>query len=218
MSKSVNDPDSSAALRRALSSLADGEGSTGDASMVFAGWSQDEELRSAWHAHHLIGDVLRSEDLASTSAHDEAFLKSLRGRLALEPIPFSPAPLAQHDEVTKIASTRATPAQIRLASGSSSTQRPAPGWWMASAAVAAGFVAVAGLLVVTRLLSPSSLDLPQLALSQPAGTSQARPSAATESVHTVGLDRYLEAHRSLTHGVVAAGGAEHRVQIVFESK
>ena len=32
------------------------------------------------------------------------------------------------------------------------------------------------------------------------------------------LDRYLEAHRSLANGVVAAGGAEHRVQIVFESK
>ena len=41
---------------------------------------------------------------------------------------------------------------------------------------------------------------------------------AGAQVRNPGLDRYLEAYRSLVNGVVAAGGAEHRVQIVFESK
>ena len=92
------------------------------------------------------------------------------------------------------------------------------GWWVAPAAVAAGFVAVAGLLVVTRVLSPDPADRVQLAQARIAGSAGLSQAAAGEAVRNTGLDRYLEAHRSLANGVVAAGGAEHRVQIVFEAK
>ena len=86
---------------------------------------------------------------------------------------------------------------------------------MAPAAVAAGFVAVAGLLVVTRVVSINPADSGQLALAAPGATANAN---ATDLVRNAGLDRYLEAHRTLANGVVAGGAAEHRVQIVFEAK
>ena len=180
----------------------DGDRDAGDTDMAIAAWRQDAESRSVWHAYHLIGDVLRSEDLASTPARDAAFLTSLRSRLALEPVPLAPLPR-----------------QTVPASGPSALAgRHAAGWWMAPAAVAAGFVAVAGLLVLTRVLSPDPADRVQLAQAQTAGPAGLSQAAAGDAVRNTGLDRYLEAHRSLANGVVAAGGAEHRVQIVFEAK
>ena len=57
-----------APARRALSALADGElaGDAGEA--AFRAWRSDPEARRDWHDWHLIGDVLRSEDLASNAA------------------------------------------------------------------------------------------------------------------------------------------------------
>ena len=39
---------------------------------VCESWRGDGELREDWHAYHLIGDVLRSDDLAIAPARDEA--------------------------------------------------------------------------------------------------------------------------------------------------
>ena len=68
-------------LRRCLSALADGEAS----SLVQAcqAWRDDAHARETWHAYHLIGDVLRSEELAHAPARDEAFLAGLRQRLGI---------------------------------------------------------------------------------------------------------------------------------------
>ena len=214
MSDRLNGTETSAALRRSLSVLMDGESAgdpaSGNIEQVCALWRQDADARAAWHAYHLIGDVLRSDELAVPPARDEAFLQALRLKLAHEAVPLSPAllrPLAQ-------------PAP----SGNRVVARSAR-WWMAPAAVAAGFVAVAGLLVVTRVFSPDVGGGAVLAEAATA-TATARDGVVLASdtlvsgavVRNPGLDRYLEAHRSLTNGVVAAGGAEHRVQIVFESK
>jgi sigma-E factor negative regulatory protein RseA len=60
-------------------------------------WSRqgaaDVQGRADWHAFQLIGDVLRSEDLASTAQHDAAFLQTLRSRLAQEPVVLAPEPV-----------------------------------------------------------------------------------------------------------------------------
>ena len=83
--------------------------------------------------------------------------------------------------------------------------------------------AVAGLLVVTRVFSPDVAGGAVLAKA-PMTTGSDGVVLASDTlvsgavVRNPGLDRYLQAHRSLTNGVVAAGGAEHRVQIVFDSK
>jgi sigma-E factor negative regulatory protein RseA len=217
MDNSVNDHDAPGAARRALSCLMDGDDGGGDAtaatSVAFVAWSRDAEARSAWHAYHLIGDVLRSDDLAEVPARDAAFLTALRGRLAQEPVPLAPAPLPRIGSPARPPESVAAAAAMAATVGARSTR-----WWMAPAAVAAGFVAVAGLLVVTRVLAPDAADRPQLAQAQRAAPAAVAVAASGDVVRNAGLDRYLEAHRSLANGVVAAGGAEHRVQILFESK
>src|SRR5688572_14499694 len=103
-----------------LSALMDGE--LDAAESACARWRDDPELRSRWHAYHLIGDVLRSEELASSRGRDAKFLSDLRLRLADEPVVLAPEAAA----------------------------RPRRSW-MAPAAVAAGFAAVAGVLVVAQM-------------------------------------------------------------------
>ena len=186
-----------------LSALMDAELESDAVLRVCRGWSQDAEARATWHAYHLIGDVLRSEDLATAPACDEAFMQTLRARLVQEPVPLAPAPLMLPPPV---------PVSKIAAPGRSSR------WWMAPAAVAAGFVAVAGLLVVTRTFSPDASGGAVLAKRASGTGGDGVVLTAGALVRNPGLDRYLEAHRSLANGVVAAGGAEHRVQIVFESK
>ena len=68
-----NRSDSPDARRQQLSSLMDGDLSAGDAAGACQLWHQDAQARSDWHTYHLIGDVLRSEDLALAPRHDAAF-------------------------------------------------------------------------------------------------------------------------------------------------
>src|SRR3990167_6572667 len=89
----VNRSETFAAARQALSSLMDGDLEPGAAGEACAAWRHDADARASWNAYHLIGDVLRSEDLATLPASDEAILQSLRARLADEPVPLAPAPL-----------------------------------------------------------------------------------------------------------------------------
>jgi len=44
------------------------------------------EMVSSWHVYQLIGDVMRSEDLAA-GGHDLEFLTRLQAKLVLEPVP-----------------------------------------------------------------------------------------------------------------------------------
>jgi sigma-E factor negative regulatory protein RseA len=208
MSNSTNGTNTPAALRRSLSAFMDGEAAedpaSGNIEQVCTCWGQDGDVRATWHAYHLIGDVLRSDELAQAPARDEAFLRALRLKLAHEAVPLSPAPLR----------SPAIP-------GGRTFARSAR-WWMAPVAVAAGFVAVAGLLVVTRVFAPDAGGGAVLAKAPAVagdGVVLASGTLASSAVErNPGLDRYLEAHRSLANGWVAGSAAEHRVQIVFESK
>jgi sigma-E factor negative regulatory protein RseA len=94
--------------------------------------------------------------------------------------------------------------------------------WMAPTAVAAGFVAVAGALMVTRVTTPDDATVGLTARSAaPAGAvlpASVAPPAATASqvgvetapmIRNAELDRYLTAHRQYANGAmqVAPGGA-----------
>ena len=179
-------------LRRCLSALADGEASA--LAQACRSWREDATARQTWHAYHLIGDVLRSEELAHAPARDEAFLASLRQRLAAEPTVLAPAPVPQ-----AIAPR---------------TRQP----WLLPAAVAAGFVAVAGVLVVTRSSQPGApVATPTLAAASSPGVLRVgSPGAATAAPAPSGghfirdqrLDEYLRAHQAARDGVaVAAPGS-----------
>jgi sigma-E factor negative regulatory protein RseA len=176
-------------------------------------WRADAQARAQWHAWHLIGDVMRSDDLASTAAHDAAFLHRLREKLQQEPVVMAPArwdaadrtvtpqeaPVAEDDQAHWVVRTVAQP-QVRRR-------------WAASAAVAAGFMVVAGALVVLRTGAPGSgEELNQIAGAGAAGRAVDQrapiPEQPPQVVRNPELDRYLAAHRQFAQGpsLAAPGG------------
>ena len=76
---------SNAIVGDSLSALADGE-LHGDAiAQTLAAFECDPALLSSWHDYHLIGDVLRSPDLAAVR-NSAQFLTRLQSRLAQEAV------------------------------------------------------------------------------------------------------------------------------------
>lgn len=172
-----------------LSALADGEAAPDGVVSACAAWRSDASARQTWHAYHLIGDVLRSDDLAVAPARDEEFLKRLRVRLADEPVVLAPEPQR--------------PAQpVPMAAGRSARR------WRAGAAVAAGFVAVAGVLVALQAPSPEPAPTVARAPSPVVPVAATTSAAVAESngehavlvtdgklIRDARLDRYLAAHQ-----------------------
>jgi sigma-E factor negative regulatory protein RseA len=138
MSQPDSDRSSSDSSRRILSALADGDATDSEAARAFQAWREDPDARATWHGYQLIGDVLRSEDLASAPRADEAFLVALRARLADEPVVLAPQPRAEEADVAGLA----------VANGSAAARARAR--WHGPAAMAAGFVLVVGGLNVLR--------------------------------------------------------------------
>ena len=189
-----------------LSALADGEASAAD--RACAAWREDPEARSRWHAYQLIGDVMRSEDLARPAVRDAAFLAAVRERLAQEPVLLAPEPL---------------PAQP------AATVRKRQGWLLPAAAVA-GFVVVAGVLVVARVGQPGVEAGPGFATA-PTGVvpvsagvrgaagltaPAALPAPSGETLlRDERLDEYLRAHQFARGGaaISAPSTAVRRVEL-----
>jgi sigma-E factor negative regulatory protein RseA len=172
-----------------LSALADGDPQAVQAGCAL--WRDDATARERWHAYHLIGDVLRSDELASSAAHDSALLARVRERLGREPVPLAPAPVP----------AAAPASQNRLG-------------WRAPAAVAAGFVAVAGVLVLTRggpPQTPPATGGPVLATDSASGGSPVRTPLGSpqlvlsgDQIRDANLDAYLRAHQAARGGAPAA--------------
>ncbi len=183
-----------------LSALADGELDGAAAAGSCTAWSRDAGLRADWHAWHLIGDVLRSEDLASDPRGDRLLCAAVRARLQREPVVLAPA--------ASIAGADVRPVDRRLR----------PGRWAAGAAVAAGFVLVAGTFAIVRPgESPAPMRLalgngaPVAAASAVVGAPvvDAAPLpvaivADSKIIRDAQLDRYLEAHKQFA-GTSALG-------------
>ena len=203
----ATDSTDNAAARERLSALVDGELEANVIAQACAAWRDETEQRSTWHAYQLIGDVLRSDDLASDPGRDVAFMSALRARLATEPIVLAP----QAVDAGALAK--------RVIPGS----RTRSWTWVGASAAAAGFVAVAGVLVITR--GPGALPGSQprgadsIALSAPPAA-QPAPAAVVQATNTATepqalvangklirdarLDRYLAAHKQFA-GTSALG-------------
>lgn len=184
-----------ARLRQALSALADGE--TSQVDHACTAWRDDPRARADWHAYHLIGELMRSDDVRCAPQRDAQFLGRLRARLVHEPV------------------VLASPTVSRWA-----VWRRA---WAAPIAMAAGFVAVAGVLVVMRVAAPdgvvpdraaqwvSSVAAPAAGLQRVAAAPSA-PSMAGQMdgrlMRNPELDRYLAAHKQFSNtSTLAAPGA-----------
>lgn len=175
----------------ALSALVDGELMPDDVRRACAVWRNDASARQNWHAYQLIGDVLRSDDLATAPARDEAFLQRLRARMADEPVVLAPQPVSPAVTV----------------SGGRRLRR-----WRAGAAVAAGFVAVAGVLVATRAPAPEAAPalasvppaVMPVAVNADAGVEPVAFVTDGQVIRDARLDRYLAAHKNFA-GASALG-------------
>jgi sigma-E factor negative regulatory protein RseA len=199
---SMNDFEDTAG-RQELSALADGELDDHASAAACAAWRGDASARRDWHAWHLIGDVLRSEDLASDPHADLRFCAAVSIRLASEAVVLAPA---------------------ALATSSPGNARMRPGRWMFASAAAAGFVLVAGTFAVLRTAdAPTGVPV---ALAErgvaPASTGTLAPTnaGATSSlgeaappvavvadsrlIRDAQLDRYLVAHKQFA-GTSALG-------------
>jgi sigma-E factor negative regulatory protein RseA len=190
-----------------LSTLLDGEGLPDAAEELSRRWRVDEALRADWHVYHVIGDVLRSEELAGSVRRDAAFLQALRVRLAHEPVPLAPAPVV-------------APARPRR--------------WLAPAAAAAGFVLVGAAVLVLQpdLAGSASPWGERAALAEPAdvstlrrvGTSTAPPTQTLvidgQVIRDARLDAYFEAHRGAVGAAPSAlpGGALRSVEILIPQR
>jgi sigma-E factor negative regulatory protein RseA len=194
-------PDPNEDRRAALSALMDGDGHAAD--NACRAWCDDAQSRADWHTYHLIGDLLRSDEHRCDAAHDARFVAQLRERLSREPAVLAPRPAA-------------APARHRRTR------------WMVPAAVAAGFVAVAGALVVTRTAVSGGVGEPNALAASKSGASPvqvaallAGPAASVAGpdnatmIRSAELDRYLAAHRQYANAatLAAPGGAVRSVGV-----
>jgi sigma-E factor negative regulatory protein RseA len=191
--------------RERLSAILDGEATPSEFNEWLAAQQEAPEQRSlareAWHVYHLIGDVMRSEELARASRAD-VFLDGVRERLRHEPVvltPTAPVPRAR-------AARRA---------------------WRTPIAAAAGVAAVAGALIVLRLgevgleggapaATLAQQSAPDSAAAVPAVNRVANPPAPASELRVVQgdqtlirdarLDDYLAAHKQFGGGA-ALGSA-----------
>jgi sigma-E factor negative regulatory protein RseA len=167
-----------------LSALADGDAQAADAACD--AWRDDEDARRSWHCYQLIGDVMRSEDLAQRPARDAAFLAGVRARLAAEPVVLAP----------RRGAARRQP-------------------WLVPVAAAAGFAVVAGVLVAVNMTQLGGGSDPQqlagrdtpgfkpVVVVQPQLAPQARD---PRFVHDQVLDEYLRMHQGTRGGLPPGAG------------
>lgn len=210
----MKNEDSEVELQRKqrLSALVDGELGVAELSQVLEDWRVEPSARECWHDYQLIGDVLRSDDLATPAARDAAFLAALRTRLATEPVVLAPEPLPFDNAETAASSARSRRRLVSLG------------------AVAAGFmIVVAGALTLTGLpLSGANpgdaiaVTAPAAAPTQAAETALAsadrsvdpanplEPTVASgQLIRDARLDRYFSAHQQWSGNAMLGGHAAY---------
>ncbi len=182
-------------LRRArLSAALDGDAEA--LAEACRDFRDDVGARSTWHAYHLIGDVMRSSELAQPARRDADFLASLRERLAAEPVVLAPAPVvAPRRRWSMPAAAAASVAGVAVVAGALVMSRPD------AVQEAPGFAAAPGLVPVQQLQ--------QAQTTQPVLQPQARPVARNGMLRDERLDEFLRVHQGM-HGGFALPRPESR--------
>jgi len=215
---SADSPSPATSAGELISALADGELGPAQFDAGCRAWAEGS-ARARWHAYHLIGDVLRCEDLSRAPARDAAFLQRLRARLEHEAHEAADPPSAMGAAVGSVAAgTAALPLPRRRAFAS----------WGIPAALAAGVAALGTSLVMQPRDMQPAATLAGAPVAASAALAQAGDSAASPPanpqlldagnvvVRNARLDRYLRAHRD--YGAVQPaslpGGARRGVETV----
>ncbi|WP_250483876.1 sigma-E factor negative regulatory protein [Caballeronia sp. GaOx3] len=172
-----------------MSAFVDGESldEMGDVSQFLAELKNGE--RAAWSAYHLIGDALRSDDLAVSPARSSAFMAAFSERFEAEAHVLAPAAL---------------PAAAAKARGSMLRRRVMPAFAVAAAAATLTWIVVPQLQGVggrsgTQVASVAPVDsMQRVALaSVPAATTRS-PIVEANIIRDADLDQYLEAHQQFS--------------------
>jgi len=169
--------------RELVSALADGQlaGEAFARGVEIA--ASDAAAREAWHSYHLIGDVLRSGDLARCTPPDR-FLGRLQERMRAEQV--------------SIDTTRVEVAQVREQARDAANDS-AFRWKMVAAAAS---VAAVSAIAWTVIATPDRSAAPQLA-SAPAGPVLASTQRGA-MIRDPRLDEFLAAHRQLGGAALVA--------------
>jgi len=213
----TNTDDERSGLRQHLSELLDGELHDADIERALLACRSDNTAVEDWRTYALIGDVLRSDELAQWSP--AAVPAALRARLEQEPTVLAPqaAPVSERLRA-------ATPAVAASAGGRALRRYGVP------AAMAAGLVLVAGTMVNLRQVeteaagaslaaavpaAPARSMMANVEYAMPAaavpasvfGPSEAAARRSTDRAaawQNAVDDRYLAAHRDLAPGRLMA--------------
>lgn len=182
----------SQAAREALSALADGEAQSSDVARACAAWRDDVQAKEAWQTYHLIGDVMRSEDLVSAPA-DPDFLNKLRGRLAQEPVVLAPV-AAQSVAERQVMPLVDVPVSLKRRS------------WVGPMAVAATFVMMLGGLVSVQMGGSDEVSSNQMTQA-PAAANRGASAVSPESALALASSNTGAATGLPTQGNVSVEGA-----------
>lgn len=158
-----------------LSRLMDGELSPDEAKRLLESLCADTQLRSQWAAYHVVGDALRSHEVAAE--HSAAFCSRVADAISREPTVLAPR-----------GATGGLPLRRYLA----------PGLAVAASVVVIGFVAVP--LMRTTAPTPSVQQATIQPSIAPATAEQGARRAAATVANARAMQAYLAAHRELTTG------------------
>ena len=191
--------------RETVSALMDGQLRGAEASAALQMMTSDE-AHDCWQVYHLVGDVLRSADLAACG-HDRAFVARLSARLQQEAPPIAVLPAPNPVQVRDVAQPAANDGVLR--------------WKMVAGLASFAAVAAIGWGVLGGI-GPQLGTGAQLAQSGPTAPTQivtlAAPvpvavasgaveaDASTVMLRDARLDELLAAHRQ-TSGASALGNA-----------
>ena len=145
-------------LKEQLSAFADGELAPEALTQFLADLSREDTLRDNWHAYHVVGDVLRSTDLAPT-ASETAFWGRLEQRLANEPARPLPAAPLSHAVVHNGAPANQRWAWVVGAALSVVAVTVSVGLWQRDAAPAGAQLAVTAPAAVVAVAAPEASDV-----------------------------------------------------------
>lgn len=180
--------------REQLSALADGQldNEAWDQAMQFA---HDDEGRATWNLYHLVGDVLRSPELAQ-HADNGQFLQRLQLRLADEPVPGRPVQenlqIVVPPQVRAVQAANASVFQWKMVAGLASVAAVAVvGWssWssLQSTPTGASMAALSG--------APAAAVVVALPAAAPVVAQAGKPPAEPIMLRDPRLDELLAAHQ-----------------------
>ena len=179
-----------------LSAFVDGESfdGSGDISHFLSGFTQKDH--AAWSDFHLIGDALRSDDLAASPAASSAFMNAFSARFEAEAHVFAPA------AIPAVSAERVRSRLFR--------RRVVPAFAVAAAAATLPWIVVPQLQGVdgrngVQVASLSSDHVQRVAMASMPAASTRSPVVEANIIRDASLDQYLEAHQQFSQQPVMPG-------------